>query len=223
MNMSDNQPTLLSSFSGDIFFQKEISRLVHKHSITSVVETGTYLGDTAIALARMVPTVITIENNPQFAAIARNKSKNYSNIKLLVGNSPQVLHTVIPTLRTPTMYFLDAHWYNYWPLLDELTEIARNPKIVHVIIIHDFYVPGTSLGYDSYINPTGFAPFDSVLSFLDMTLRPVAPKLTEALFKKQKLDLPYITNAIKQINPKFSYHYNTKATGKKRGIIFIEY
>lgn len=224
MNMSDNQITQkISSFSGDTYFQKEIERLIQKHNIQCIVETGTYLGDTTLAFARMVPTVYTIENNQQFATIAQNKFKSCPNIKLYIGNSPQVLHALVPSIQKKTLFFLDAHWYNYWPVLDELTKIAMNPKHACVVVIHDFYVPNTSFGYDSYIKPTGFTFFDNIISFLDMLVRLISPQIMERIFRKQRLDWQYISKHIKSINPSFSYHYNKKAIGKKRGIIFIEF
>jgi hypothetical protein len=39
------------------------------------------------------------------------------------------------------LFFLDAHWYDYWPLLDEIELItSKVPRCV--IIIDDFQVPG---------------------------------------------------------------------------------
>jgi hypothetical protein len=39
------------------------------------------------------------------------------------------------------LLFLDAHWYDYWPLPDELDIIASHLDKA-VFIIHDFQVPG---------------------------------------------------------------------------------
>jgi hypothetical protein len=53
-----------------------------------------------------------------------------------------------PALPDETLYFLDAHWQEYWPLLDEIKAIRRETG---VIVIHDMKVPGRpELGFDSY-------------------------------------------------------------------------
>lgn len=46
------------------------------------------------------------------------------------------------------MFYLDSHWYDYWPLRDEIKEILRLEK--SIILIDDFYTPGKPFGYDTY-------------------------------------------------------------------------
>jgi len=56
---------------------------------------------------------------------------------------------LIPSLERPLFFYLDAHWEKYWPLLDELQVIADN-GVQPIIVIHDFFVPGSNLGFDKY-------------------------------------------------------------------------
>lgn len=72
-----------------------------------------------------------------------------------LGSSPEVLRELLlnkdyarPT--GPYCYYLDSHWGNYWPLLDELKVIADSGTRDSVIIIHDFKVPGKPWGYDNH-------------------------------------------------------------------------
>lgn len=93
---------------------------------------------------------------------------------------------------TQPLIFLDAHWYKN-PLLSELHAIATH-GIKPVIAIHDFKVPDhPELGYDVYA--------------------------------KQNItyDFAYIKESIENIYGKdgYEYHYNSEATGDKRGCIFI--
>jgi len=213
----------MKAFVGDSYAKEEFERLIRKHRIKNVIETGTFLGDTSLVLASMANQVFTIENNKQFALIAKRKFKNISKIELMEGSSPDILLKILPTLKANTLLFLDAHWYNYWPILDELEAFSKYPKYIKVIAIHDFYVPGRNFGYDSYIKPTGSAVLDNFFVVLDMLLRSYFPKFTEKLFNKRKLDLSYIENTLMEISKKYSYHYNSKALGKKRGIIYIEF
>jgi hypothetical protein len=48
------------------------------------------------------------------------------------------------------MIYLDAHWYRYFPLPDELSLIARSCRKA-VVVIDDFFVPfEPRFGYDEY-------------------------------------------------------------------------
>jgi hypothetical protein len=47
---------------------------------------------------------------------------------------------------------LDAHWQDYWPLLNELKEIAKTHNNTCCIVIDDFQVPNRPFKYDSYKN-----------------------------------------------------------------------
>jgi hypothetical protein len=66
-------------------------------------------------------------------------------------NSVDFIGGIASQLDERTLFFLDAHWYNYCPLLDELAVIARHRLRPAVIAIHDF-VTGhpDQLGYDCY-------------------------------------------------------------------------
>ncbi len=49
------------------------------------------------------------------------------------------------------LFYLDAHWYNYWPLLNEINAISEHFKDNCIIIIDDFLVPGRpELTFDTY-------------------------------------------------------------------------
>ena len=110
----------MAAFSGDTYLKHHIHDLIKKHHVKTVVETGTFLGESTLAFADMIPKVHTIENNAQFASVADKKFSDKPGITLHRGSSPEVLHALCPKLKTDTLYFLDAHWYDYWPLLDEL-------------------------------------------------------------------------------------------------------
>ena len=61
-----------------------------------------------------------------------------------------------------------------------------------MLVIHDFYVPETDLGYDTYRNQ----------------------RYDYEYFK------PYIDNLYGEKN--YKYRYNTEAVGERRGVIIIE-
>jgi hypothetical protein len=44
-------------------------------------------------------------------------------------------------------FYLDAHWYEYWPILDELEVISKNCQNNAIIVIDDFKVPDRDFGF----------------------------------------------------------------------------
>lgn len=185
-------------FEGDIHLKEEFQRLIDKHKINVLIETGTYLGNTTKQFAEMVAIVFTIEQNEEYYWAANEKLAYIGNVTNLIGSSVQVLPMILsnPMVagepKQNVLLFLDAHWGENNPLLQEL-EIIANHKIKPVIVIHDFKVPDhPELGYDSYDG--------------------------------QDYEWSWIEKAVESIyGPDgYTYHYNTQAEGAKRGVIFIE-
>ena len=139
------------AFSGDKYLGEEFEKLVKRFKIKNIVETGTFKGDTTKEFSKMVGNVYTIESNKEFYAQARANLKDHKNIQMFFGSSPEVLRKILHKMKGNTLFFLDAHWGDYWPILDELKEISRIPSLSKsIIVIHDFYVPGKDFGFDSY-------------------------------------------------------------------------
>ncbi len=71
-------------------------------------------------------------------------------IHKLIGNSWEVLNDLIPKIKQPVFFFLDAHWALPTPTPKELDVIALH-GIKPFIWIHDVRVPNQPhLGYDKY-------------------------------------------------------------------------
>jgi hypothetical protein len=82
------------------------AKLAAKHGIRRAVETGTYYGNSTRRLARIFPTVETIELSPRYALRARIRFFTSRNVRVIRGDSANVLHPATE----PTLYWLDAHW-----------------------------------------------------------------------------------------------------------------
>lgn len=186
-------------FNGDKFIQEEFLQLKHRFNLTAAVETGTALGSTTLFLSENFEKVYTIEINPVYYRIAVQKFISHKNIKAILGNSVINIWYLKRYLTDQTIFFLDAHWGANCPLKDELNEIART-NLNPVIVIHDFYVPGSAyskqdkeagLGFDSYKDQ----PF---------TFEWIKPEL-DAIYGADNYD----------------HYYNSEAMGAKRGIIYI--
>lgn len=144
--MSKEDPASLD----DLVMQAEFRRIIAERGIKVIVETGVHHGLSTVILSKMVPLVFGVENNLNSVYVAANSLRQggVHNAVLCAGSSPAVLKALSPVLPEETLYFLDAHWQAYWPLLDEIAALRPGAG---VIIIHDFQVPGhPELGFDSY-------------------------------------------------------------------------
>ena len=132
------------AFNGDHFIELEIKALVTKWSIQTIIETGTYFGDSTRVLARFGPEVITIEMDWLRFTLGAELEKIH-NVNRLHGDSAQILADILPAITHPILYYLDAHWAAHSPLLDELEQIACDQigfrDSPPVIAIHDFFNP----------------------------------------------------------------------------------
>ena len=182
-------------FSGDMCLEKELKKIISERNIDYVIETGTYVGNTTKAFRSMAPKVVSIEIKLPLYIISRFFLFGLNNIKLYHGESSKVLRRILPKLSKKTnsmLVYLDAHWYEN-PLIGELKAISES-KIKPVIVIHDFRVPGhPELGFDTY-------PKQGVI-----------------------YELSYIRDSLDEIYGRggYSYRFNSKSEGAKRGCIFI--
>lgn len=154
------------SFNCDPVVAEEVLRLKERFGIKTAVETGTYHGTTTRWFAEHFDKVYSAEINEQNYIIAKAKLMNQTNVEVLLGNSPVVLETILPKLEGEMLlFYLDAHWNQYWPLLDEMKVIAKTHKNNCVIVIDDFKVPHRTFQYDSY----GSTPND--VNFIEETMK----------------------------------------------------
>jgi len=189
MNIPNLMPFQLESFNGDHFVKEEFLKIKEKYDVKNVIETGTCLGSSTIFFTENFENVHSIEINSDYLNIAkeRNPKANY-----YLGSSDIVLPSIISSLVGKTVFFLDAHWEKHCPLLNELDCIASMTE-KPIIVIHDFFVPNSNLGYDTYDGQA----FDFQ-------------------WIKEKLDLIYDTE-----NYKYFYNSDEKSTEVKRGLIYI--
>lgn len=182
----------MKGFSGDKFFKQHIEELIIDHKINTVIETGTYKGDTSLGLSSMVPNVVTIEINDKYFHEAKENLLDRNNVTQLLGDAPDIIDRNMKSFRGPLLFFLDSHWYKN-PLLAELQVIAKH-GIKPIIIIHDMQNPNDpTMGYDSY-------PEQGIEYNWD--------------YVKDAVEKIYGSDG-------YSKYYNKYATGSRRGILYI--
>lgn len=183
-------------FEGDSILKETFERIIKSNKISWIIETGTYYGATTKHLAgwtEKVDTIEVVEENYKKAII---NNEDLKNVTFHLGSSEKVMDKLFSDFnkkgRRPNLFcFLDAHWQEYNPLLDELAVIAKW-KWKPIIAIHDFKVPGhPELGFDTYKDI-----------------------VYEWGWIKEGIEKIYGVNG-------YRVEYNSEATGAKRGVIFI--
>lgn len=137
----------------DKFLLQELLNLRDKFNIKYFFETGSWKGYSSDIASKYFEKVFTCEVDKSLFEEAVKNNSNNSNVSLFLGNSPVVLRSIVTNQHQDSIFFLDAHWYGYLPLNDEL-EIIRQTGIKPVIVIHDFFTPiengKSKFGYDKY-------------------------------------------------------------------------
>lgn len=128
------------------------SILKREYEIDMVVETGTHRGASTRLFSILYDDVHTIEVSENSYRISKEFLKDSPNVTCHLGSSEVVLQTLLPSLQDKRiLFYLDAHWYANWPLLQELEAIGRTHKDQCIVIIDDFKVPGREdINFDSY-------------------------------------------------------------------------
>ena len=80
--------------------------------VNTVVETGTFLGESTKVMADNFKKVYTIELDEKLYHDTSSKLKNegYENIEFILGDSGEKIEKLTKEIKEPTVFFLDAHW-----------------------------------------------------------------------------------------------------------------
>lgn len=180
-----------NAFCGDTFLQDTFAELVQEHKPDIILETGTYLGDTTVFLASFGLPVLTVEIEPASHTVALAKFNELPNITAVLGDAASALEDRFDDLvDKKILAFIDAHWRQDKAAERELAVLSR---LTHkpVILVHDFYVPGTDFGYDSHDGHR--YDLESFCWHFDL------------IYGKGK----------------WNHRYNTQASGLKRGVVIL--
>jgi hypothetical protein len=122
-----------------------LRRVAREHRLRILVETGTYTGDTVLALSRDFERVVSVELSPQLHAVAVRNTAGRRNVELLLGDSAEVLPGVLAGLEQPALFWLDAHYSEgvtargetVSPIATELELVLGDATKGHVVLIDD--------------------------------------------------------------------------------------
>jgi len=129
-----------------------LADLAKNNNVKIAFETGSWQCVTTDFLAHHFDQVFTVDILEDSYQKAQILSKRHPNVTGFFGSSEKIFQTILPKLQgSRVLFYLDAHWDTYWPLLDELEEISLTHKDNCIIVIDDFKVPGRpDVPYDSY-------------------------------------------------------------------------
>jgi hypothetical protein len=133
-------------FGFDVTTALEVEYLVSRYKCDAIVETGCNMGDTTAYLAVQYSrlAIVTCDVKPAYVEMARRRTAPYRNVTVEHADSREVLKKHKGRFERP-FYYLDAHWYEDWPLKGELELIERG-----VVMIDDFDIGHPRFGFDEY-------------------------------------------------------------------------
>ena len=112
---------------------------------TTLIETGTFLGDMDYAVKDIFRAIYSIELSAGIAQRARRRLHAYPHIQILQGDSGVVLPRILGEIDSQCIFWLDGHYSAgitakgdlETPVIQELLTIFAHPVKDHVILIDD--------------------------------------------------------------------------------------
>ena len=114
-------------------------------SLDTLIETGTYLGETVLAVKDVFDTIFSIELDETLAGRAQKKFSKYRHITILQGDSGEIIKDILAGMKKPCLFWLDSHYsgglttkgaYDT-PIMQELSHIFNHQIKDHVVLIDD--------------------------------------------------------------------------------------
>lgn len=125
--------------------RRTIRDYARRYGIETLVETGTYRGDTIWAARRWFREIHSIELQPDLYRRAVDRFASYPHVRLSEGDSGDVLPGVVSGLTAPALFWLDGHWSGGLtargerdtPVKIELRTVLGDTRFPHVVLIDD--------------------------------------------------------------------------------------
>jgi hypothetical protein len=146
--------------------RRTIVTLANKQKFESFVETGTYRGDMLERISKKtsVNEILSIELDERLAVEAQFRFRNNAKIRILQGDSGEVLANVMPELPEPALFWLDGHYSGgvtalgatTTPIFAELQAIDSGKRNSDVILIDDIRLFNGDDGYPTLEELTDF-------------------------------------------------------------------
>jgi hypothetical protein len=114
-------------------------------AIMTFIETGTYLGEMVEAIRKTFDRIFSIELDSALYETAKERFSESGNISIIKGDSSRVLPELLKSIKSPCLFWLDAHYSSGMtvrgeletPVMKELQCILNHSINKHVILIDD--------------------------------------------------------------------------------------
>ena len=125
--------------------RQTILEYAEKFKLTTLVETGTYLGDTVYSMKDRFTRIASIELSQELYERAKARFQRVPHVTIHHGDSATVLPRVLTDIHAPCLFWLDGHYSGgqtaladkETPILAELEAVASHSVKGHVILIDD--------------------------------------------------------------------------------------
>jgi hypothetical protein len=124
--------------------QKTVAEYGKNFGMRILIETGTYYGEMVSAMKSRFDAIYSVEQNAELAARAKKQFANYSQVKIIQGDSQTALPELLKSLDKPALFWLDAGYYGWSNeqvdkkrLGVELDAILNHKINGHVILMDD--------------------------------------------------------------------------------------
>lgn len=117
------------------------------HALDTMIETGTYLGDMVEAQRSGFKKIFSIELDEKLFSRAQKRFRKYPHIRILKGDSGEVLESVMKQVQGAAFFWLDGHYSGGitargkkdCPIFEELDCILNGTQAgtKHVLYIDD--------------------------------------------------------------------------------------
>lgn len=126
-----------------------------RYGLKTLVETGTYLGQTVESLSHWFEAVYSIELDPDLFEAASRRFEGRANVHLVLGDSTAALPDLLEHMWCPCLFWLDGHYSGPGtahgtvasPIRAELDAISSHGRDDHVILVDDARLFDGSDGY----------------------------------------------------------------------------
>jgi hypothetical protein len=140
-------------FNGQTGRQRLVLEILDKVRPDAVIETGTFRGITTEWFANhFAGPLFSCEVDRMYLIQAQHRLGRFGNVNLFHADSREFLRERIAALpaRSRVLFYLDAHWKDDLPLVEEL-RIITGSDLRWVVMIDDFEVPfDEGYSYDDY-------------------------------------------------------------------------
>jgi len=141
----DYLPIEAAGLNGSINRKRIFAELLRLYNFSYILETGTYLGDSAGYFAQTAGIPVhSSEINPLLHSLAKSRLRHVQHVTLHNCDSRAFLRDMAGKrglTDCECFFYLDAHWGIDYPLAEEVALIALHWRRF-VVMVDDFQVPG---------------------------------------------------------------------------------